>query len=156
MRGDAHFLAQCFMRLRGRTALLSTLGALSRQQELDRSQQKQEGGSEAQQERQEQQGQLGPALVRELLRLGADACATDEFRWTPLHWARDAQTVEALLEAGADVDAAEANSLTPLHHAARDGHVGAALALLAAGANVGAAGQGGETPLHWARNALIT
>jgi len=67
--------------------------------------------------------------------LGAPADATDDDKWTPLHyaaWEGHADAVARLLEAGFPVRAANAAGATPIHLAAGMGRVAALAVLLSA------------------------
>ena len=95
------------------------------------------------------------ALVRQLLKQGADVNAAQGDGMTALHWSAargDANQVAMLVYAGARLEASTRNgNYTPLHLAARAGRVAALKALLKAGADAKAAtSAGGTTPLHFA------
>jgi ankyrin repeat protein len=95
------------------------------------------------------------AVVRALLKQGADVNAAQGDGMTALHWAAtrgDAGQVSMLIYAGARLEASTRNgNYTPLHLAARGGRAAALKALIKAGANVNAATTaGGTTPLHFA------
>lgn len=100
-----------------------------------------------------------PQTVRLLLELGADPCAEDGGRHTPLYSVANectsdgAETVRLLVKAGALIDAAGGvQRCTPLHMAARRGNVSIARALLDCGANIHAKDRRGDTPLRRALN----
>jgi ankyrin repeat protein len=95
------------------------------------------------------------ALVRSLIKQGADVNAAQGDGMTALHWAAnhgDVEQTRMLIYAGARLEAATRNgNYTPLHLAARTGKASVVKALLDAGANVKAATtSGGATPLHFA------
>jgi ankyrin repeat protein len=98
--------------------------------------------------------------VEFLLKLGADANATDGGGHTPLYGAANecgapggATVVRALVQSGADVNAhGGAKRCTPLHMAARRGNVEIAEALLDCGAEIEARDRVGDTPLRRAVN----
>ena len=100
-----------------------------------------------------EQGSLSE--VQAAIRAGADVRATDDLRWTPLHFAaaRNAypEVIEELVKAGADVNAKNDSGFTPLHLAARmNENPQIPTALLKAGADVNAKNEKGVTPLHLA------
>ena len=95
------------------------------------------------------------ALVRSLIKGGADVNAAQGDGMTALHWAADHGDVEQtrmLVYAGARLEAATRNgNYTPLMLAARGGKTAVIKALLQAGANAKAATtSGGATALHCA------
>jgi ankyrin repeat protein len=95
------------------------------------------------------------ALVRSMIKQGADVNAAQGDGMTALHWAAshgDVEQTRMLVYAGARLEAATRNgNYTPLHLAAQGGKLGVVKALLQAGANVKAATtSGGATPLHFA------
>jgi ankyrin repeat protein len=95
------------------------------------------------------------AVVRQLLRSGADVNEAQGDGMTALHWAAergDAELAEMLIFAGANVEAGtRIGGYTPLHLAARSGHAGVVKTLLAANANADASTlNSGVTPLHLA------
>jgi hypothetical protein len=98
--------------------------------------------------------------VEVLLRLGADANATDGGGHTPLYSlgnecrvAGAGEVVRALVRCGARVDAQDGvKRCTALHMAARRGNVEAAEALLGCGADIEARDSLGDTPLRRAVN----
>ena len=90
------------------------------------------------------------ALVRSLLKQGADVTAMRADGTTALLWAAhwdDAETVDALLHAGAKVNAADDHGVTPLAQAAENRSLAMVERLLKAGANPNAAEINGLTPL---------
>jgi hypothetical protein len=103
------------------------------------------------------------AIIRELLKRGADVGARNRRGAFPLHYAVDggpgaphwdpraqAATIDALLAAGAEVDAVDAGGVTPLHRAVRNRCSAAVEALIAGGADVRRANGSGSTPLRLA------
>lgn len=95
------------------------------------------------------------ALVRSLIKGGADVNAAQGDGMTALHWAADHGDVEQtrmLIYAGARLEAATRNgNYTPLMLAAQGGKTAVIKALLQAGANAKAATtSGGATALHFA------
>ncbi|MBS2039577.1 ankyrin repeat domain-containing protein [bacterium] len=90
-----------------------------------------------------------PGLVRLLLENGASVQAADKEGQTPLHQAKNLESVKILLSHGAPLDATNALGATPLHRAVRRGPEVLRL-LLEAGADPRARSKGGATPLHWA------
>ena len=76
------------------------------------------------------------AKLKELLnKPGIDVDTLNTIGKTPLHYAKDAATVQLLLAHGATVHALDNNEHTPLYEAALAGRHDAVLALLKAGAN---------------------
>ena len=76
-----------------------------------------------------------------LLRKGADAEASDEYGWTPLHWtaARGHRACALLLlDSGVAVDPRDRYGWTPLHCAVAHGHNDVVRLLLAGGADANA------------------
>src|SRR4051812_37100934 len=74
-----------------------------------------------------------PAIVRDLVRRGADVAAKNRRGATPLHYAADggpgrsgwdpraqAETIACLVDAGADPNAVADGGVTPLHRAVRN------------------------------------
>ena len=106
-----------------------------------------------------------PAIVSELVSMGADVRARNRRGAQPLHYAADgipgsahwdpnAQggTVVALLEAGADPNAVDKGGVTPLHRAVRNRCASAVRALIEGGADVRRPNGSGSTPMqlaHW-------
>ncbi|KAM0271865.1 hypothetical protein ACHAQH_008965 [Verticillium albo-atrum] len=94
------------------------------------------------------------AVVRLLLKWGANTEARDGGGQTPLHRAaangHDA-VVRLLLEKGANTEARDGGGQTPLHRAAANGHDAVVRLLLEKGANANATDHDGETPLSRAR-----
>ena len=91
------------------------------------------------------------AEIRSLLARGANVHATDELRWTALHWASKkghSAAIEALLSGGTDIHAKDKNRRTALHYAGR--HAAAVEALIAGGADIQARDKMGWTALHCA------
>ncbi|HEU4580408.1 MAG TPA: ankyrin repeat domain-containing protein [Polyangiaceae bacterium] len=83
---------------------------------------------------------------------GARVDARDREGRTPLHLARDGETVKLLLRLGADVNARDAAGDTPLHlHAASPGSLDAVTALIQGGANTRLADQRRRSALDRAR-----
>lgn len=92
-------------------------------------------------------------LMKRLLSLGANATATDNEGFTPLHdvaWSNDTECMQMLLDAGAHADAASKDGVTALHYAAYYNAPDTAALLLAKGCNAKAATTEGETALHFA------
>lgn len=90
------------------------------------------------------------ALVRSLLKQGADVNAARADGATALLWAAhwgDLDTVDLLLRAGANVNAADDHGVTPLAQAAENASLPVVERLLRAGANPNAAQISGLTPL---------
>ena len=88
------------------------------------------------------------ALVRRLVRLGADVKERDLIGGTVLHWAADHGQVDvmlALVALGADKEAVDAAGLRPLHWAAVAGRLAAVRALLYLDAAVDAQTHDGRT-----------
>jgi truncated hemoglobin YjbI len=108
----------------------------------------------------EASGEGDSEAVEFLLKLGADANATDGGGHTPLYSvanecsvAGGAAVVRALVQSGADVNArGGVKRCTPLHMAARRGNVEIAEALLDCGAEIEARDRVGDTPLRRAVN----
>ncbi|MFN8612178.1 MAG: ankyrin repeat domain-containing protein [Vulcanimicrobiota bacterium] len=90
-----------------------------------------------------------PGLVRLLLENGASVQAADKEGQTPLHQAKNHESIRVLLSHGAPLEATNALGATPLHRAVRRGPEVLRL-LLEAGADPRARSKGGATPLHWA------
>lgn len=99
------------------------------------------------------------AVVRDLLRFGADVGAPNRRQAVPLHYAVDggpgtpgwrpeaqAQTVTLLLEAGADPNAADTGGTTPLLRAVRNRCAAAVRALLDGGADSDLPNKHGSRP----------
>jgi ankyrin repeat protein len=113
-----------------------------------------------------QQGEL--ALVRSLLRGGADVNAGQGDGTTGLHWAAmngDVEMIQLMIYAGANRESTtRLGAYTPLHLASKGGHFAAVGVLLESGSNPSALTGLGLTPLHFAAasgsvkavNALIT
>lgn len=105
-------------------------------------------------------------VVKELIARGADVKATNAEKWTALHCAVEAGSVQAakmLLDSGADINAATARQgETPLMLACGLNGLGTTTGqgskiacirlLLKRGANVNAATKDGQTALHFAAN----
>ena len=95
-----------------------------------------------------------PALVRRLIRAGANVALRNEYGATPLSQAAtlaNEEIIELLLEAGADPDEKGADDQTPIMIVARTGDTEAATVLLEAGADVNTVEKWrGQTALMWA------
>ena len=93
-----------------------------------------------------------PRVAEALVARGASLDARDHTGATPLHRARDAQTIAVLVRLGARVDAHDQSGATPLHLcAAAPGSIEAVTALVEAGANARLEDRGGHTALELAR-----
>jgi hypothetical protein len=105
-----------------------------------------------------------PAIVRDLIRRGADVKAKNRRGATPLHYAADggpgrsewnpaaqAETISCLVDAGADPNGVADGNVTPLHRAVRNRCAAAVEALLACGADPLRANGNGSTPAMLAR-----
>jgi ankyrin repeat protein len=106
-----------------------------------------------------------PAIVHQLLSMGADVGARNRRGAQPLHYAADGaaassprdpdaqrDTVVALLAAGADPNAIDKSGVTALHRAVRNRCASAVRALIEGGADVGQPNGSGSTPIqlaHW-------
>jgi ankyrin repeat protein len=91
-------------------------------------------------------------IAETLVNRGARPDARDRAGRSPLHEARDAETVQLLARLGATVDARDAGGHTPLQlHAATPGSLAAVRALVEAGANPRLLDQGGRSALQLAR-----
>jgi Ankyrin repeats (3 copies)/Ankyrin repeats (many copies) len=93
------------------------------------------------------------AVVRLLLKQGADVKAEDEGGWTALHCAAESgheAVVRLLLEQGVDVKAKKENGWTALHGAAVCEHEAVVRLLLEQGADDKAEDKSGWTALHYA------
>ena len=101
--------------------------------------------------------QKNAAVVRDLLKQGADVNAAQGDGMTPLHWAAlhgDVELSKMLLVAGANVRATtRINGYTPLFLAAREGNAAVVAALLDADADAKALSVTGSTPLMLAAGA---
>lgn len=104
-----------------------------------------------------------PAIIRELLALGADVHAANRRGAQPLHYAVDGgpgsltwnppmqrDTVVCLLDAGADPNAVDKGGVTPLHRAVRNRCAAAVDALLQGGADPRRPNGRGSTPAQLA------
>lgn len=94
------------------------------------------------------------AVVKRLVKIGADVNALTNYGDAPLSFAHDTEMVNILINHNAKVNGG--NSTSPLHTAAFYGRSDVARALIKEGANVDATDINGETPLHRAafRNKL--
>jgi uncharacterized protein len=91
--------------------------------------------------------------VKQLLKAGADAKATNRYGITPLWIACEngnSAIVELLLEAGADANTRQFGNETVLMTAARTGDIDCVKALLKHGADVNAKEKRGQTSVMWA------
>ena len=91
--------------------------------------------------------------VQLLINHGADIHIRDESRSTPLHCARNAETVQLLINHGADIHARNQSQSTPLHLASSRENAEIVQLLIENGADVHARDENQSTPLHCARNA---
>ena len=101
--------------------------------------------------------QAPDAVIKLLLKAGADVNATDNYDLTALYLAqhkgdvgRAGSITKLLLEADADVNAATDGGRTPLMSAASNGEIESVKMFLAAGADVNAVDEEGWTPLIYA------
>jgi ankyrin repeat protein len=91
------------------------------------------------------------AIIRLLLKRGANVKTTARDGWTALHSAASKGYVDVsrmLIDAGADIDADADGAGTPLHWAAKSGSLSVAKTLLKKGAAVGAKTDNEWIPLH--------
>ena len=104
------------------------------------------------------------AIVRDLVRAGADVHAANRFGDQPIHvaargnpnsgrWdpAAQAAAITALVEAGADPNAVNKRGVAPLHVAVRTRSTGAVRTLLELGADPARKNKSGSTPLRLAQ-----
>lgn len=89
----------------------------------------------------------GKDVCQLLIDSGSDVNAKDNLSKTPLHFARDADSIKALLEGGALVNAQDIEANTALHLRSLDGHTAFAELLIQGGADINARSFDGETPL---------
>jgi len=89
--------------------------------------------------------------VQAELDAGADVMARSEMKYyngyTPLHWAKTAESIQLLIAAGADVNTRSEDGTTPLLSAAGAGTAEMVQLLIAAGADVNTRSRFGHTPL---------
>jgi ankyrin repeat protein len=87
-----------------------------------------------------------------LIESGADVNATNDYGWTPLHYAaapEDESVALLLMQNGADVNAVNTDGNTPLHFAAEYGKLQMTRQMLSQTARM-SANNGGATPLDLA------
>jgi ankyrin repeat protein len=93
-----------------------------------------------------------PAIAETLVARGARVDARDHAGRSPLHLARDGNTVRRLVQWGARVDARDSDGITPLQlRAATPGSLDAVTALIEAGANARLVNAGKRSALDLAR-----
>jgi len=93
-----------------------------------------------------------PRIAETLVARGARVDARDRAGQSPLHLARDGNTVRRLVQWGASVDARDSNGTTPLQlRAATPGSLDAVTALIEAGANTRLVNAGKRSALDLAR-----
>jgi len=85
------------------------------------------------------------AIMKCLIKYGADVNARDILRRTPLHFARHPDVATLLLRRGADPNAEDLNGRTPLHYATEERLADVVKVLLRHGATV--ADREGKTPV---------
>ena len=93
------------------------------------------------------------AVVRLLIKSGANKEAQDKDGWTPLYFAAvkgHEAVARLLIESGANIEAQSKDGWTLLHWVAQQGHEAVVRLLIEGGANKEAQGKDGRTPLHWA------
>jgi ankyrin repeat protein len=94
------------------------------------------------------------AMVKLLIRSGANVNSRDDLWTTPLHAAAmyggDRQAIEALVAAGADIEASDKQGVTPLMLAGRSGTLKAVETLAAHGASLDAKGSNGLPVIGYA------
>lgn len=96
------------------------------------------------------------AVLRRLLRAGADPDARNQWRQTPLWqaawqaWHDNTQIARLLVAFGAEIDLPDDKGHTPLHMAARSGHTPLVAYLLDQGAAINHPSDRGRTPLYQA------
>jgi ankyrin repeat protein len=94
-----------------------------------------------------------PAMLKLLLRNGADISITTSLGFHPLHCATSRHTVSMLVGAGAQLDTRDVLGRTPLYCAAGAGYLDAVTELLKAGANPNIATTNGRLPFAVAASA---
>ena len=87
-------------------------------------------------------------FLRLLINHGANVNAQDKSQSTPLHYSRNAETVQLLIDHGADIHARDESRSTPLHLASSRLNAETVQLLIKNGADVNARDQSQSTPLH--------